>query len=207
MAVGVGVKRCRRTPYVTDVRDFFKQLQVQMEDCGVCYTNEPKCKLVCGHAFCYQCVKNWYQKSEDPSCPMCRGSLYFRNMRCHTEKWENERIDLYNEECFNNALEEIFDEDELEFYGPDDILWQIEELQKRYHTFLDTDYDMAEVLEALEEEIATASNGWIWDDIDDTGKNLFVTKHKTQRRKSRNGTRVLGKHDGPLNIECLIIFV
>jgi hypothetical protein len=128
-------------------------------------------------------------------------------MRCHLEKWENERIDSYNEECFNNALEEIFDEDELEFYGPDDILWQIEELQKRYHTFFETDYDMAEVLEALQEEIATVGRGWIWDDMDDTGKNLFVTKHKTQRRRSRNGARVLGKCDGPLNIECLIIFV
>ena len=179
-----------------------------MEDCGVCYTNEPRCKLVCGHAFCYQCVKCWYQKSEDPSCPMCRGSLYFRNMRSHLDKWEDEKVDAYNEECFNNAFEELFDEEELEFYGTDDILWEIEELQKRYHEFVDSPYDMADVLEALEEEIQAGCGGnWFWDDIDSNDKNIFVTNHKTHRRMARNGKRVMGKQDGPQNIECLIIFV
>ena len=176
-----------------------------MEDCGVCYTNEPRCKLVCGHAFCYQCVKCWYQKSEEPSCPMCRGSLYFRNMRSHLDKWEDERIAAYNEECFNNAFEELFDEEEMEFYGPDDILWEIEELQKRYHQFVDTEYDMADILEALEEEFVTTSNFWILDGVDDS--NLFVTNHKTHRRMMRNGKRVMGKNVGPLGIDYIILVV
>ena len=176
-----------------------------MEDCGVCYTNEPRCKLVCGHAFCYQCVKNWYQKSEDPSCPMCRGSLYFRKMRSHVEKWDDERDKTYNEECFNNALEELFDEDDLEYFGTDYILWEIEELQKRYHEFIDTEYDMAEILEAPDEEILTVNNQIIWDDISDDKANLFVTKHRTQRRKIKQGTRVSAKYDRPIKIECIII--
>ena len=177
-----------------------------MEDCGVCYTNEPRCKLVCGHAFCYQCVKNWYQKSEEPSCPMCRGSLYFRNMMAHVDRWIDERIDAYNEECFNAALEEIFDEDDLEFYGTDDILWEIEELQKRFHTFVDTEYDMEDVLDAMDEDIqAVSGNRWIWDDIKDNDKNIFVTKHRTHFRRMRNGKRVIGKRDGPQGIDLIVI--
>lgn len=175
-----------------------------MEDCGVCYTNEPRCKLVCGHAFCYQCVKNWYQKSDEPSCPMCRGSLYFRNMRKHLDKWEDERADAHNEECFNNVFEEIFDAEELEFYGTDDILWEIEELQKRYHTFVDSGYDMEEILNAFEEDIITS--GGLPPILDDLFvKNLFITKHQTQRRKSRNGKRVMGKRDSSLGVELVIL--
>lgn len=179
-----------------------------MEDCGVCYTNEPRCKLVCGHAFCYQCVKNWYQKSEDPSCPMCRGSLYFRNMRCHVDKWEDERVAAYNEECFNEALEQIFDEDDLEYYGTDEILWEIEELQKRYHDFVDSPYDMADVLEAMEEEIqAVSGKHWVWDDINHNNKNIFVTKHRTHFRRMRNGKRVIGKRDGPLGVDYILLWI
>lgn len=178
-----------------------------MEDCGVCYDNEPRCKLVCGHAFCYQCVKSWYQKSEEPSCPMCRGSLYFRNMRKHLDKWEDERTDAHNEECFNNVLEQIFDEEDLQFFGPEDILFEIEEIQKRYHMFVDSGYDMAEILDAPEEELCMEANYWIWDDVKNNIRSLFVTKHQTQRRKVRNGKRVMGKQDGPLNVDCLIIFV
>ena len=179
-----------------------------MEDCGVCYTNEPRCKLVCGHAFCYQCVKNWYQKSEEPSCPMCRGSLYFRNMMSHVDRWIDERIEAYNEECFNAALEEIFNEDDLEFYGTDDILWEIEELQKRFHTFVDTEYDMEDVLEAMDEEIqAVSGNSWIWDDIKDNDKNIFVTKHRTHFRRMRNGKRVIGKRDRPLGADYILFWI
>jgi hypothetical protein len=175
-----------------------------MEDCGVCYTNEPRCKLVCGHAFCYQCVKSWYQKSEEPSCPMCRGSLYFRNMRCHLEKWEDERIDNHNEECFNQVFESFFDAEDLEFYGTDDILWEIEELQKRFHMFADSGYDMEEVLDAPDEAIITASPFYFYDQV--LVKDPFVTKHQTQRRKSRNGKRIMGKRDSASSfVECVLI--
>jgi hypothetical protein len=175
-----------------------------MEDCSVCYTNEPRCKLVCGHAFCYQCVKNWYQKSDEPSCPMCRGSLYFRNMRCHIDKWEDERVEAHNQECFNNVLETFFDEEELEFYGTEDIMWEIEELQKRYHQFIDSGYDMEDILNADEEDIII-SGGYpaILDDM--FNKNLFITKHKTQRRMMRNGKRVMGKRDSSLGLELVIL--
>jgi len=175
-----------------------------MEDCGVCYVNEPRCKLVCGHAFCYQCVKSWYQKSDEPSCPMCRGSLYFRKMRKHLDKWEAEGIDAHNEECFNNALEEIFDEEDLEYFGTDDILFEIEELQKRYQDFVYSGYDMEEILSASEEDIITSSGlPHILDDM--FIKNPFVSKHQSQRRKMRTGKRVMGKRDSSLALELVIL--
>jgi hypothetical protein len=174
-----------------------------MEDCGVCYANEPRCKLVCGHAFCYQCVKNWYQKSDEPSCPMCRGSLYFRSMRTHVEKWEHERVDAYNEECFNQVFESLFDEDDLEFYGTGDILWEIEEIQKRYHRFIETAYDMEDVLNAHDDDIITVGGPLFIYDLFD--KNLFVTKHQTHRIKSRNGKRVMGKRDSPMGVDMILL--
>ena len=137
---------------------------------------------------------------------MCRGSLYFRNMRTHLDKWEDERADAHNEECFNQVFESFFDEDELECYGTDDILWEIEELQKRYHQFVDSGYDMEDILNALDEELITVGGmPLILNDLFD--KNLFITKHQAQRRKMRNGKRVMGKQDRPLNVECIIIFV
>lgn len=175
-----------------------------MEDCSVCYTNEPKCKLVCGHAFCYQCVKSWYQKSDEPSCPMCRGSLYFRNMRTHLEKWNDERVESYNEECFNSVFESFFDEDDLAYFGTEDIMWEIEELQKRYHQFVDSGYDMEEILNLPDDEIITV--GGLPPTCDPLFyKTLFVTKHKTHRRKARNGKRVMGKRDSPMGLDVIIL--
>jgi hypothetical protein len=127
-------------------------------------------------------------------------------MRCHVDKWEEERIDSYNEQCFADAVEELFDEDDLEFYGPDDILWEIEDLQKRYHMFVESGYDMAEVLEIPDDMILLDYEHYFWMN-DVTDENLFVTKHRTHRRKERTGKRVMGKQDGPLNVECLIICV
>jgi hypothetical protein len=135
---------------------------------------------------------------------MCRGSLYFRNMRCHIDKWEDERVEAHNQECFNNVLETFFDEEELEFYGTEDIMWEIEELQKRYHQFINSGYDMEDILNADEEDIIT-SGGMppILDDMFD--KNLFITKHQTQRRKTRSGKRVMGKRDSSLGVEIVIL--
>ena len=135
---------------------------------------------------------------------MCRGSLYFRNMRTHLDKWEDERVDAYNEECFNQVFESFFDEDDLEFYGTEEILWEIEELQKRYHQFVHSGYDMEEILNALDEEIITMGGiPSILNDLFD--KNLFITKHQTQRRKVRNGKRVMGKQDSPMGLEMIIL--
>jgi hypothetical protein len=79
-------------------------------ECAVCYCEQATCKLVCNHSFCKTCVKTWYQKSDEPTCPMCRHVMYFKGLYKISEKWEDERVDKLNEEAFNTAFDAIFEE-------------------------------------------------------------------------------------------------
>lgn len=88
-------------------------------ECAVCYSSAANCKLVCKHAFCKGCVKEWYHKSDDPTCPLCRRAMYFKGMHRVVSEWEQERIDQKNQEVFNQAFDEIF-EDEDEDYSEED---------------------------------------------------------------------------------------
>lgn len=81
-------------------------------ECAVCYSATANCTLVCKHAFCKDCVKEWYHKSDDPTCPMCRRAMYFKGMYKVAETWEKERNDKKNEDVFNEAFEAIFEEEE-----------------------------------------------------------------------------------------------
>ena len=81
-------------------------------ECTVCYSADANCKLVCKHAFCKGCVKEWYHKSEDPTCPMCRRAMYFKGMHKVVNEWEQERADKRNEDVFSQAFDEIFEEDD-----------------------------------------------------------------------------------------------
>lgn len=85
-------------------------------ECPVCYTDKSSCKLVCGHEFCKSCVKTWYYKCEEPSCPMCRRDMYFKGMNKVIKVWENERAFKKNEDAFNQAFDEIFFEDDEESF-------------------------------------------------------------------------------------------
>lgn len=84
-------------------------------ECPVCYCDQATCKLVCNHSFCKSCVKSWYQKSEDPSCPMCRHKLYFKGMYKLERIWENERIEKMNQEAFNEEFDGIFEEEDSDW--------------------------------------------------------------------------------------------
>ena len=88
-------------------------------ECPVCYTDKSACKLVCGHEFCKDCVKSWYYKCDEPSCPMCRRAMYFKGMNRVTRAWDKERIIKKNEEAFNQAFDEIFFEDDENEIDPD----------------------------------------------------------------------------------------
>ena len=101
-----------------------------MEECPVCYCNNATCKLVCNHSFCKGCVKTWYFKSEEPSCPMCRRDMYFKGMHRVVRDWEDERILKKNEDAFDKAFDEIFEEtaefdDSSSYEGSDsDSSWE-----------------------------------------------------------------------------------
>ena len=80
----------------------------------MCYNDKASCNLVCGHAFCKNCVKTWYYKCDEPSCPMCRRNLYFKGMHKIVDAWDRERENQKNESAFNSAFEDIFDDPESE---------------------------------------------------------------------------------------------
>lgn len=72
-------------------------------ECAVCYCDAgPFQKLVCGHSFCNECVKKWYQKGTGEGCPMCRAPMYFRGFHKVRDEW--------NAEYWHNRYEEVFDE-------------------------------------------------------------------------------------------------
>lgn len=78
--------------------------KVYME-CPICYDECHKtCKLVCGHSLCMSCVREWWKKSEEPTCPMCRNNLYFRGMRHTVSRWGDEyedpdTVELWDDMC------------------------------------------------------------------------------------------------------------
>ena len=83
-------------------------------ECAVCYCNSANCKLVCGHSFCRQCVKDWYQKGSEQTCPMCRHKLYFKGMYKVTPVWEEERFEKQRDEAFAEAIDQILSEEDDE---------------------------------------------------------------------------------------------
>ena len=91
-----------------------KVLVKRTMECPVCYGDKASCNLVCGHAFCKDCVKTWYYKCDEPSCPMCRRNLYFKGMHKVVDEWDMERAVKKNEDAFNQAFEDIFDEEDSE---------------------------------------------------------------------------------------------
>ena len=80
--------------------------------CPVCYDREPVCQFMCGHSFCYQCVKTWYQKGSE-TCPMCRAGMCFRGMRDVTREWDMERREGVLEEFVEYLMEDLEDSEYL----------------------------------------------------------------------------------------------
>ena len=84
-------------------------------ECPVCYCDQASCKLVCKHSFCKSCIKSWYEKSDEPSCPMCRHKLYFKGMYKLERIWEQERIEKMNQEAFDEEFNSIFEEEDSDW--------------------------------------------------------------------------------------------
>jgi hypothetical protein len=97
-------------------------------ECPVCYESEPRCEFVCGHSFCYQCVKNWYQKGSS-TCPICRASMCFRGITAAKKVWDREKFD----KVLESVLNEVMNNPEDMEYGVD----VIEFFHNRFNTFLD----------------------------------------------------------------------
>ena len=179
-------------------------------ECPVCYSECTRgCKLICGHSFCYQCVKDWYQKAEaEPTCPMCRASLYFRNMRTHLEKWEDEREEKHLEGVFNEAFDEIFEDmdDVMDMFGSACLTWRIEMLQERFNTLVNAGYDPEDIIYDDEIELYTYTSR-DFGDILSSDPLMFVSKNKTTKKRTRTGKRTRSRAAGAVNSGLMICVV
>jgi hypothetical protein len=193
-------------------------------ECPVCYSANASCKLVCGHGFCNACVKTWYFKSEEPSCPMCRRKMYFKGMWKLTDEWIQERIDQKNQTMFGEAFEDIFDEesdsesetgsetdsdaseeswetcssdssDYKEFYSQF-MLAEIVRLQKDYKKAMELGLDFEWYMYNMDYfDIVYEPRVEVFDDIFPHEKNMFVSKYPHTLQNKRSGKRVPSKSD------------
>jgi len=53
----------------------------------VCLNDNGKRVIQCGHPMCEGCAREWFTRSADPTCPMCRGPFRGKIVR----KWVQER--------------------------------------------------------------------------------------------------------------------
>jgi hypothetical protein len=99
-----------------------------MAECGVCYSASCNCRLVCGHSFCRDCVKSWYQKgSGDSTCPMCRQRLYFKGLYKVAGSWDDERSSILEESFFLEQFESLCSD------PGDFLLYELYDLQHDYN--------------------------------------------------------------------------
>ena len=56
-------------------------------ECPVCYEIKELIHTECGHSFCYQCTKNWYQNTVHFDCPMCRRNMGFNGKTIMKNRW------------------------------------------------------------------------------------------------------------------------
>jgi hypothetical protein len=165
-------------------------------ECPVCYCSDATCKLVCGHAFCGQCVKEWWLKSENDTqgCPMCRKPIYFRGMNDKVVEWDDERREQMFERVYSRVFDEIVEDVEDEF-GAAMAMFSLREFDEQFKKLKDMDdYDFSE------EELYEMSNSIFVEFIKSTPpreyrdvpaheKMLFVPKHKSAIQRSPKSPR------------------
>lgn len=94
-------------------------------ECPVCYESEACCKFTCGHNFCNECTKNWFQKGQS-TCPMCRASMCFKGITKKKKQWYQEK----RQETYENLVNHMFNE-LMEDYS-DIVLQCLAAIQYRY---------------------------------------------------------------------------
>lgn len=89
-----------------------------MECCPVCLENNATCQLVCKHAFCTQCLKDWHTKG-NCTCPMCRRDIYFKGFWKVRDRWNEEHEQEKFDEAYGKCIDDLFEDDE-DFYSDED---------------------------------------------------------------------------------------
>ena len=182
-----------------------------MEECPVCYCSPPTCNLYCGHSFCKSCVKEWYMKSEEPTCPMCREELYFKGLDKYSKEWEDERTDTFFQSIFEEHIESILEEEiwfgSLIFISEvQERLKEIREIYEEYDLSRDEIEDMIwdydEILYYKDEiKMPKMIHYFSWQAQIKKG----ISKHQIQRRKTIKNGSPRGIRDCPEQIMYIII--
>ena len=102
-------------------------------ECAICYEDSPKCRLICGHTFHHECIREWYMKGGNAQCPMCRNSICFRGITKLKNQWEEERRD----QRFANVYREVIMSTIQDYKGfprlmGDLLQFTLEEIEKDY---------------------------------------------------------------------------
>ncbi len=131
-----------------------------MDICSVCMDNTLNCKLVCGHEFCSECVKEWYHKcgGHGPSCPMCRQSLYFKGMYKITQHWDEEKYENQIQGVYSEMFDAICDEME-DFDEGELVMEELIEMEEKLKKFLNCDeyWDPEVLLEVVSDPFCEPS--------------------------------------------------
>jgi len=166
-------------------------------ECPVCYVNAPSCSLVCGHAFCRDCVKSWYYKTTDDqcTCPMCRSRLYFKGMQKYVKQWEEARDEQRLQDVYAELFEETVDEGDIEIFGGFIIMDALEENERRFNKFVEMGLSIEEIDYMLYTMMDYASERLPDEHIFyNYEQYLFVTKNivRKSHRQARNNAKKLG---------------
>lgn len=109
----------------------------------------------CGHRMHGMCLKKWYIKNEDPTCPMCRGPFRFKGFLNTLDKWDSERED-FEDQIIENHMEDMFGLMEEDMFIPGAInFWfnMIKEEQVLYNTLKTFNWEPEWIQEYLEDDI------------------------------------------------------
>ena len=163
-----------------------KGKETKTMECPVCYCDDAKCRLVCGHSFCHGCVKEWWTKAcDDATCPMCRQTLYFHGMYMKVPEWEREKRELRNQSVYSRIFDDIMaDLDECEDVDDFDrslamfSLMNLDDVMKRI-TDMDWDLDEETMYDVINEymmDMRWEYGPVTYDDVMPHDKLLFVPK-------------------------------
>lgn len=186
-------------------------------ECPICYCDDAKCHLVCGHSFCQGCTKEWWLKSCEPNCPMCRAPLYFKGMRNVVERWDKEReekmIESVYARVFNEILEELEEGDGFDRFDASLVMFALNHFDERFRMFTEHDdweFDEDELYELVSDIsiiITKQKIEWEIADILPNQKLLFVPKGKRSVYRPYRLTRDRTTHTPPTDLYTLLIDV
>ncbi len=182
-----------------------KQLTAELNsemECSVCYCETATCNLTCGHSFCFSCVKEWYHKCSEPTCPMCRKTLNFKGLHRLQEKWTEDAKQQKIDDLFGEYLDDMLDGCTwLNF-----LMFEIEYTQKRLHQISEWDFDKdlfeAVMYDAIQLVISNEDSGY--DETKTFEHTLFVPKRPVRKQKGMAAKRKREISFEPAMLEILL---